>query len=48
MDQSDDRRHVEDCAQQVFQQSFDHIDNLEALEICLSNMIQQALLSKFL
>lgn len=29
--QSDSRRHVEDCVQQVFQQSFEHLDNLEAL-----------------
>ncbi len=32
--------HVVDCAQQVFQQSSDHVDNLEALEICLPTMIQ--------
>ncbi len=28
--QSDDRRHVADCAQKIFQKSFDHVDNLEA------------------
>ncbi len=33
--QSKDRKHVVDCAQQVFQEGFDHIDNLEALEINL-------------
>ncbi len=38
--QSDDRRHVVDCVQQVFQRSFDHVDHLEALEICVSNMVQ--------
>ncbi len=38
--QSDDGRHGVDCVQQVFQQSFDHVDDLEALEICVSNMIQ--------
>ncbi len=27
------RMHVVDCVQQVFQQSFDHVDNLEALRI---------------
>ncbi len=30
---SDDRRHVVDCEQQVFQQSFDHVDNLRVLRI---------------
>ncbi len=29
--ESGDRIHVVDCVQQVFQQSFDHADNLEAL-----------------
>ncbi len=28
-----------DCAQQDFQQSFDQVDNLEALKISVSNMI---------
>ncbi len=32
--------HVVDFVQQVFQQSFDHVDNLETLEMCISNMIQ--------
>jgi len=32
------RSHGVDCVQQVFQQRFDHADNLEALEIHLSNM----------
>ncbi len=36
---SDDKRHVVDHVQQVFQ-SFDHVDKLEALEICVSNMNQ--------
>jgi len=40
--QSDDRRHV-DCAQQGFPQHFDHVDNLEPLEICASHMIQYGL-----
>ncbi len=31
--QSDNRRHVVDCVQQVFQQSFYHVDHLETLEI---------------
>ncbi len=38
--QSGDNRHVEDCVQQVLQQSFDHLNNLDALEIQVSNMIQ--------
>lgn len=33
--QSDNRRHVVDCDQQVFQQTFDLDENLEALEICV-------------
>ncbi len=41
--QSDDRRHALDHVQQVFTECFDHVDNLEALVICLSNMIQKAL-----
>lgn len=32
---------TEDCVQQVFQQGFDHVGNLEALEIHASHMIQQ-------
>ncbi len=35
---SDDRRRVEDCVQQVIQRSY-YLDNLEVLEICISNMI---------
>ncbi len=35
---SEGRRHVVDCVQQVFQQSFDWTENLEALEINLSNI----------
>lgn len=31
--QSDDREHVADCVQQVSQQSFNYVDNLEALQI---------------
>lgn len=30
---SDDRGHVADCGQQFFQQSSDHVDKAEALEI---------------
>ncbi len=41
--QSDDRRHVRDCVQQVQQQSSDHVDNLENLEIGISNMTKLAL-----
>ncbi len=44
---SDDRRHVVDCEQQVFQQSFDHIYNLETLEICITNMNVIALDTKY-
>lgn len=39
------RRHVVDCAQQLLQQSFDHADNLEFLEMCVSNIRQYALYS---
>ncbi len=34
------------CEQQIFQQSFEHVGNLEALEIHASNMIQHALNGK--
>lgn len=37
--QSNDGRHVVDCVQQGFQQSFDYTHNLEALEICVSNSL---------
>ncbi len=33
--QSDDRRHGVDCVHFVFQRSFDHIDHLETLELCV-------------
>lgn len=33
-------RHVVDCVRQAFQQSLSHVDNLEVLEMCVSNMIQ--------
>ncbi len=36
--QSDNRRHVRDCVQQVQQQSSDHVDNLETLETGVANM----------
>lgn len=36
-------RHVVDCVLQAFQQSLNHVDNLEVLEICVSKMIQWAL-----
>ncbi len=35
-----EKGHVEECVQQIFQQSFNRVDKLEALDICLSNMIQ--------
>lgn len=34
---------IEDCVQQVLQQSFDNVDSLEALEIHILNMILLAL-----
>lgn len=37
---SDDRRHVVDCVQLVFRQSFDHVDNIEGLEIHILHMLQ--------
>lgn len=33
------KRHVVDCVPQIFQQSFNHVDDLEALEICILHMI---------
>jgi len=42
--QSNHRRHEVHRVQQDFQKkSFDHIDNLETLEMCVSNLIQYAL-----
>lgn len=37
--QSDDRRLVVDCVEQVLQQNFDHVDNLEPLEIYILDAI---------
>lgn len=33
--QSNNKRHVVNCVQQVFHQCFDHADNLQALEMCI-------------
>ncbi len=30
---------IKDCAQHIFQQSFDHVDNLSALEMCIGFII---------
>ncbi len=38
---SDDRRHVVNCVQQVFQQGFAHVDKFKALEVCVSNMLDR-------
>jgi len=38
--QSDNRRYVVDFVHQAFQQSFDHVDHLEALEMSISDIIK--------
>lgn len=43
-----ERRHVEEYVQQVFQQCFNHVENLEALDFCISNMIQYKVKCQFL
>ncbi len=39
--QSDDRRHVVNCVQQVFQEGFSHVDHFEALVICISDRLDR-------